>query len=282
MSALPDHELGISDPFLNHNRKRIPPLSSSDIIDTPPAYETTNAPRYCGLLGQKQGLRRFLGPKRVALLILSLLTISFAWHLHSRGLLEPTVLVQLLEEYPLSSTAIFAVLYAVSVIGALPTLPLNLAAGLFWGPLWGGLIASLGASLGAVCAFFAARILLGQPLARRFDNSLVAWMQQELNAKGWRFIAFLRLNPVFPTGPLNYILGLTSINAVTYAWATMVFLLPPSLAVAWIGYEMGTFVIDGEVADFIKTIIGISAAVTILFAIRYVAKYFNQTRTASL
>lgn len=76
--------------------------------------------------------------------------------------------------------------------------------------------------------FAAARSVFGRPLAARFDNEFISQVQKEFDDKGWRFIAFVRLNPVFPTRPLNYILGLTGIAFFTYVWATFVFLLPPS------------------------------------------------------
>lgn len=223
-------------------------------------------------------LRLRVVPKRLVLLLLFAATMGAAWYLQSRGMLKPDVLIRLPELYPVWAMVIFIGVYAISVVAALPTLPLNLAAGLLWGVFAGGLIATTGAALGAVAAFLAARTLLGQPLARRFDNRYVTLLQQELDAKGWRFIAFLRLNPVFPTGPLNYLLGLTSIRARTYIWSTVAFLIPPSMLVALIGYEMGGFVIKGEIAHVIRTVLAVSGAVSILIGIRYAARFVNQAR----
>ena len=90
----------------------------------------------------------------------------------------------------------------------------------------------------------------------------------------------MRLNPVFPTGPLNYILGLTGIDAFTYVWATFVFLLPPSIAVAFIAHSVGRFVVEGEVADSMKLMLAISAGVTVLAALAYGARLVNRQRNA--
>ncbi|MBV9555654.1 MAG: hypothetical protein JO254_01110, partial [Pseudolabrys sp.] len=88
----------------------------------------------------------------------------------------------------------------------------------------------------------------------------------------------VRLNPIFPTGPLNYLLGLTAVDTFTYSWATFVFNLPPSIAVAWIGYSLGTFVVQGEIADTMRVILAVSAAVTILALLAYAAALFYKLR----
>lgn len=229
---------------------------------------------------RRRPLRRFIGPKRVLLLTLLAAGIVTAWQLRRHGIFEPRVLRQFLAVRPVSAVLLFALVYAASIVAMLPTAPLNLAAGLFWGPVWGGLIATAGAGAGSLAAFYAARALFGQPLAQRFDNRLVALVQQEFAAKGWRFVAFARLNPVVPTGPLNYLLGLTSMGGFAYVWVTFAFLLPPSLAVALIGHEMGTFAAEGETARLLGAILIISAAVTALFGIRYGARLLTRARRA--
>ena len=132
--------------------------------------------------------------------------------------------------------------------------------------------------MGAIVAFTAARSIFGRPLAQRFDNKVISQMQREFEAHGWRFIAFARVNPAFPTGPLNYLLGLTSIDLFTYIWVTFLFLLPPGFGVALIGHSLGTFVVQGEVASFVKTILSVSAAVTILVALGYGARMWEKMR----
>lgn len=231
-----------------------------------------------GLLAGKTGWRRYIGPKRAVIFVLFAAVMVLAWRLRRDGLLTPETLRHYLDSYPVLSGLLFVGFYAFSVLTALPSLPFNLAAGVFWGPIGGGLIAALGTATGATAAFLAARLLFGQPLARRFDSRFVAWLQAEFDRKGWRFIAFLRLNPVFPTGPLNYVLGLTSIGLVPYVWATAVFILPPSVAVAWIGSAMGTFVADGDVAAVMRLIIAVSAAVTVLAGLRFGARYLNEQK----
>lgn len=230
---------------------------------------------YLERLKTKRGWRRYFGPKRAAILLLMAGCVAGGWYLREQGLLQPSIIQETIAEYPVTSTVLFILVYGLSVMATLPTLPLNLAAGLLWGALAGGLVATAGSWLGALLAFLAVRLVFGQPLATHFDNRMVAWLQQEFSQKGWRFIAFIRLNPVFPTGLLNYVLALTAVPMTTYAWASAVFLLPPSLVFALIGEQAGTYLVEGGTADTVRTVLLVSAAVTLFVAIRIFARYLD-------
>jgi uncharacterized membrane protein YdjX (TVP38/TMEM64 family) len=160
----------------------------------------------------------------------------------------------------------------------LPTLPFNLAAGVFWGPVGGGLIAAFGAWAGAVISFAMAPLMFDAQHTRAFGPRIVGWLRQEMERLDWRFVAFLQLNPAIPTGPLNYILGVIGMRFWTYCWATFVFLLPPSIAVAWIGSAVGSFVVDAEVGRALRMLLLVPAAVTLLVGMRWDLRYFATRR----
>ncbi|WP_148208557.1 TVP38/TMEM64 family protein [Solidesulfovibrio magneticus] len=132
-------------------------------------------------------------------------------------------------------TRIFLVLYAGLVLAMVPTLTLNLAGGFHWGG--GGLLSAFGASLGSFIAFFVTRYAFGDILEKYFANALVDRTQRDLAKNSWQCVAFLRVNPAIPTGPLNYFLGLTAVDPCAYLFFTAVFSTPPSTIVVWIGLE---------------------------------------------
>jgi uncharacterized membrane protein YdjX (TVP38/TMEM64 family) len=204
--------------------------------------------------------------------------VGAGWYVRKHETLDPSAVFSLVDSYPVIGPVVFVVCYAIAVLTALPTIPFNLAAGLFWGPIAGGIFSAVGTTLGAVGAFTMARSVFGRLLTSRFDNKMIAEIQREFDDKSWKFVAFMRLNPVFPTGPLNYILGLTSISAFTYVWVTFVFLVPSSIMVAYIGYSMGTFVVTGDVASALKMILTVSAAGTALVGIAVGARLLNRVR----
>jgi uncharacterized membrane protein YdjX (TVP38/TMEM64 family) len=223
-------------------------------------------------------LRRFVGRKRLAVILVVGAIAATGWFLRKQGVLDPETLQGILVEHPLGAPIAFMLIYGLAILGMLPTLPLNLVGGLLWGPFLGGLLAAAGATLGAVVAFVSARLAFGRPLAGRFDNRLTTEIQREFALKGWWFVAFMRLNPIFPTGPVNYILGLTSISTGVYAWVTLVSLLPASTAVAYIGQQVGLLVLKGNGSAPLRSILAVSAGVTLLAFLTFSARLYNRLR----
>lgn len=225
---------------------------------------------------KKKGVRRYIGPKRVVLLLLLTLFVLWAWNYYKSGALSPAIIEHYLNDYPVASILLFVAVYAISVIAALPSLPLNLAAGFFWGGVVGGIYSTIGVTIGGWISFLAARWLIGQPFADQFENKWAKKVQAEFECNGWKFIAFARINPIIPTGPLNYLLGLTSISNRGFLWATFIFLLPPSIAVAFIGDTLQTFIVQQSgVNEIIRGILIVSGAVTFLALTKFTSKIYK-------
>jgi len=158
--------------------------SDADAVSRLSARETWN------LFTHKHSLRRYSDPKRIVLGALFAGLIGLAWYLRQQGHLNPELLLTFVSNYPLMAPLIFIAFYALAFLLMVPTLPFNLGAGILWGPVWGGLIATAGSVLGAIIAFAIARTTLGLPLAQRFDNRMVAWLQNESETKAWHIVAF--------------------------------------------------------------------------------------------
>lgn len=225
---------------------------------------------------KKRGIRRYIGPKRIILLIGFIVLISFAWDYYRAGSLSPAIIEQYRDMHPVSAVMLFILIYAISVLASLPSLPLNLAAGFFWGGLVGGVYATVGVTLGGWASFSASRWLIGQPLAKKFDSKWVNKVQSEFEQGGWKFVAFARINPIIPTGPLNYLLGLTALSNWGFLWPTFVFLLPPSIAVSYIGDTLQTFTQQDGGNSIVRGILVVSAAVTLLVGIRFASRIFKK------
>jgi uncharacterized membrane protein YdjX (TVP38/TMEM64 family) len=216
----------------------------------------------CGQTG-RVGLRRYVGPKRLTLLLLFFSFACAAWYLRQRGLLTVETLHSLVLDYPVSAPLIFVVFYAATVLFMIPSLPLNLGAGFLWGPFLGSVYSVVGSTLGAVLVFSFARTSIGQPLTRRFENRLLRWLVDELATNGWRVVAFVRINPVFPSGPTNYLFGLTGLRFWTYLWSTAVFMYPLCVGFAYLGQVVGGFVLDTGWTQALRLVMAASAVVTL-------------------
>ncbi|MBI2736269.1 MAG: VTT domain-containing protein [Rhodospirillales bacterium] len=127
------------------------------------------------------------------------------------------------------------VLFAVGTVLFLPGAVFGLAGGLLFGPLWGTILNLIGATLGAIAAFLVGRYLAGDWVRRRAGPRLER-LVAGVEAEGWRFVAFVRLVPLFPFNLSNYAFGLTRISLTHYVLATLVCMLPGTLAFTWLGH----------------------------------------------
>lgn len=221
---------------------------------------------------QTSSIWRYVGPKRVILLLGLGSLVFLAWKFYRADMLTPNSIERYRDQHPAGAVILFLLIYATTVVASLPSLPLNLAAGFFWGGVAGGIYTTLGVTVGSWISFAFARWTIGQPLAGKFDNKWASRVQREFDRQGWKFVAFARINPIIPTGPLNYLLGLTSVSNKVFLAATFVFLLPLSTLVAYIGAALQTFTVrQAGISDVIKVIFAVSATLTFLALIKFVS-----------
>jgi uncharacterized membrane protein YdjX (TVP38/TMEM64 family) len=105
-----------------------------------------------------------------------------------------------------------------------------------------------------------------------------ARVQRELDIHGSLVIGFLRVNPVFPTGILNYLLGLTNVRLGKYTAATAVWLLPPSVALAWVGSRSGAVMLTGTASDWWNLTIAVGGTAAVLVGVRLFTRTFAYGR----
>src|SRR5215468_7723291 len=129
----------------------------------------------------------------------------------------------------------YVALYAVATVAFVPGAAFALAGGALLGPFWGSILNLVGATLGATLAFLVARYVAGDWVGRR-AGGLLKRLIDGVDAEGWRFVAFVRLVPLFPFNLSNYALGLTHIPLHQYVLATLVCMVPATVAYTWLGY----------------------------------------------
>ena len=116
-----------------------------------------------------------------------------------------------------------------------PGAPITLAAGALFGPLLGAVYSLIGATGGATLAFLLARYAGADWVERRAKGRL-GQLKAGVEAEGWRFVAFVRLVPLFPFNLLNYALGLTRIRLAEYVLATLLCMIPGAAGYAYLGH----------------------------------------------
>jgi uncharacterized membrane protein YdjX (TVP38/TMEM64 family)/rhodanese-related sulfurtransferase len=130
---------------------------------------------------------------------------------------------------------LFIGLYALAAVLFLPGTVFTLAGGILFGPVLGTVWNLTGATLGAALAFLASRHLASKWVAGRSGRRL-GKLIRGVEGEGWRFVAFVRLVPLFPYNLVNYALGLTRIPFPHYALATFFGMLPACIAYTYLGY----------------------------------------------
>lgn len=170
---------------------------------------------------------------------------------------------------------LFMAVYALATVLFLPGSVLTLAGGALFGPVWGTLWNLTGATVGASFAFLIARYLGADWVARKAGGrakQLIDGVEQE----GWRFVAFVRLVPLFPFNLLNYALGLTRIPFPAYVIASWLFMLPGAFAYTWLGFAGREALAGGE--GMIRNIL---IALALLAAVGFIPRLVKRLRAQS-
>ena len=115
---------------------------------------------------------------------------------------------------------LFVILMAMSVVvSPIPSLPLDIAAGAFFGPFLGGLYAVVGALLGALVSFLMARFL-GRDLVERVLSGHVNFCSECSDKLLTRVVFLSRLLPFISFDVVSYGAGLTKMSIGKFALAT--------------------------------------------------------------
>lgn len=171
-----------------------------------------------------------------------------------------------------SGIVIFIAIYALAAVLFLPGTVLSLAGGALFGPVLGTAINLTGATLGATLSFLISRHLASQWIQNKAGNT-VNKLIRGVDNEGWRFVAFVRLVPLFPFNVLNYALGLTRIKIKHYILATASCMLPGATAITYLGYAGRETLSGGD--SWIKNAL---IALALLAFAAYLPRIINRLR----
>lgn len=146
-----------------------------------------------------------------------------------------TALQSWVQDAGVAAPLVFMMLYAAATVLFLPGSVLTITGGALFGPVWGTFYSLTGATLGATLAFLVARYLASDWVARKAGGRLKQLIEG-VETESWRFIAFVRLVPLFPFNFLNYALGLTRIKLSHFIVTSYICMLPGSIAFTYLGY----------------------------------------------
>jgi uncharacterized membrane protein YdjX (TVP38/TMEM64 family) len=164
----------------------------------------------------------------------------------------------------------FVALYAIGTVAMVPGSIFDLVGGALFGPYFGSVLDLIGGTLGAGLAF-----IVGSQLARAWAEKRAGPrlqnIMQSVDAEGWRFVAFVRLVPIFPYNVMNYLLGLTRIPFSQYIAATVVFMAPSTVAYTWVGHA-GRKALAGDTDSLPYALIALGIVAAALLLPRFVKR----------
>ena len=165
---------------------------------------------------------------------------------------------------------VFMLVYALGTVLFLPGSILTLTGGALFGPILGTLYNLTGATIGATLAFLVARTLASHWVQQKTGGKLKQ-LKEGVEGEGWRFVAFVRLVPLFPFSLLNYALGLTRIKLIHYVIASYVCMLPGAIAYTYLGYASRE-AITGSEGTIQKALLALALLAVIAFLPRLIGR----------
>lgn len=136
---------------------------------------------------------------------------------------------------PFGAPAVSLMIAAIIVFVPIPTIPIEVVAGVAYGIVAGTALVLLGHLLGALIAFLIAR-RFGRPLLRRWlGEAAVRKLDPFAAQSGFWYVFFMRLLPLFDFKLVSYAVGLTPMRTRRYMLATATGIFLPILILDTIG-----------------------------------------------
>ena len=174
---------------------------------------------------------------------------------------------------------VFMLIYIVGTVFFFPGSILTLSGGILFGPVLGTFYNLTGATIGAALSFVIARYL-AQGWVEKKSGGRLKQLKNGVEEEGWRFVAFVRLVPLFPFNILNYALGLTRIKLSHFVLASYVFMLPGCFAYTYLGYA-GREALSGDEGIIQKILLAIALLAVVGFLPRLVSRLRKKDASVS-
>ncbi|MDD2851428.1 MAG: TVP38/TMEM64 family protein [Desulfuromonadaceae bacterium] len=185
--------------------------------------------------------------KKAALALAGIVVVILFFYFDLQRFLTLTALKAnrqtLLDYYAAHELIMVASFMAIYIIQTALSLPgaaiLSLAAGAIFGSIMGTVYANIAATTGATLAFLVTRYLLRDVVLNKFGSTLEG-MNRELEERGFSYLLFLRLVPLFPFFLINLAVGLTRLPLRTFFFGTMLGIIPGGFVYVNAGASLAT------------------------------------------
>jgi uncharacterized membrane protein YdjX (TVP38/TMEM64 family) len=140
---------------------------------------------------------------------------------------------------PAGPLLLIAAMTTAVVVSPIPSFPIDLAAGIAYGPFWGTAYAVLGALVGAMLSFVIARAL-GRELLEKLFKLEIRFCERCSDEHLVLILVLARLLPIVSFDVISYGAGLTGMSLMTFSLATLVGMIPPTFAFTYFGSSVAS------------------------------------------
>ena len=160
------------------------------------------------------------------------------------------------------------------LISPIPSSPLTVLGGIFFGSFLGMIYSLIGGTIGAVLAFLIARFFLRGFVSKKLERNGIYQKLKDKEEKNIAIIIFVtRLMPHVSFDVVSYVAGLTNLNLFTFAFVTFIGMIPIVFLLSFFGFLIQPYL------SIILIIVGIFFALYLVFLIVKGDKginFFNQ------
>lgn len=144
--------------------------------------------------------------------------------------------------HKLAAVLIYMGIYASVVALSLPgAAAMSITGGFLFGWMLSAPVTVVAATIGAVIVFQAVKTSFGAALAER-AGPMVQKLSQGFATDAFSYLLFLRLVPAFPFFIVNAVAGLCNVRLATFILATVMGIIPGSIAFAYLGTGLGSVI----------------------------------------
>jgi uncharacterized membrane protein YdjX (TVP38/TMEM64 family) len=169
----------------------------------------------------------------LVVLIFILVLIQFYWDIASY--VNPEQIKKLLSSAGSLAPIVFIVTMSLAVvISPIPSLPLDIAAGAFFGPFLGTLYSVTGALCGAIISFMISRFI-GREFIERLLGGHINFCTECSDELLTKIVFFSRLLPIVSFDVISYGAGLTKMSLKKFSLATALGMIPLTFVYNYFG-----------------------------------------------
>ncbi len=177
--------------------------------------------------------------RKIATIVAIIVAIAVALGLVLRtdGVAERVLdLARHLRDTGVAGALAFALLAIVATVALAPQAVVTVPAGFSYGVAAGFAIACVASFASALVALALGRTLLRRRVEQRFRRDRrFRKLDRAVHDRGTLVVVLLRVSPLFPFAPVNYMLAMTGVRKRAYVAGTALGLLPNTLVMVYLG-----------------------------------------------